>query len=119
MSKEIFLEDGSVRMMKDPLFMKGYLAGYWDGVRDSKAGSVAQWQESDIGQLPVEAMGVSSRACNCLLYSGCTYIKDVIALSDDAVRRMRNLGPKTASEIADWMMDHGIVSSAWSNYIKV
>lgn len=98
--------------------MRGYLAGYWDGVKDSISGSVTQWQENDIGKLPIQAMGLSSRACNCLVYSGCTYVKDVIALSDDAIIRMRNMGPKTAAEIAGWMIEHGILSSAWSGYFR-
>ena len=105
-------------MRTEPLYMRGYLAGYWDGVRDSVSGTVMQWHENDIGQLPVQAMGLSSRACNCLIYSGCVYIKDAVALSDDTIMRMRNMGPKTAAEIAGWMIEHGIFSSAWSGYLR-
>lgn len=105
-------------MRMEPLYIRGYLAGYRDGVRDSVSGNVLQWQENDMGQLPVQAMGLSSRACNCLIYSGCVHIKDVVALSDDTIVRMRNMGPKTAAEIAEWMIEHGILSTAWSGYLR-
>ena len=105
-------------MRMEPLYMRGYLAGYRDGVRDSVSGKGLQWQENDMGQLPVQAMGLSSRACNCLIYSGCVHIKDVVALSDDTIMRMRNMGPKTAAEIAEWMIEHGILSTAWSGYLR-
>ena len=103
-------------MTKEPLYVKGYLAGYWDGVRDSAVGCIAQWQENDIARLPVQAMGLSTRACNCLVHSGLTYVKDVVALNEDEIMRIRNLGPKTAPEIADWMVGHGILNSAWLKY---
>ena len=67
--------------------------------------------------LPVKAMGLSSRVSNCLINSGCTHVCDVIRLSSSQIMRMRNLGSKTASEIAQWVIEHGILSSAWSEYI--
>ena len=55
-------------MSNDLLYKKGYAAGYWDGVRDAHSGTVTDWRSSDIKKLPVRAMGISSRACNCLMF---------------------------------------------------
>ena len=104
-------------MRMDPLYYKGYITGYRDGVKDAALGKVADGQSSDIGKLPIQAMGLSTRACNCLVYCGCTHVEDVIALSSYAIMSMRNLGPKTASEIARWLTEHGILCSAWAEYL--
>lgn len=104
-------------MTEDSLYQKGYIKGYWDGVKDTATGKVADWEKSDIAKLPIKAMLLSPRACNCLMHCGCTNVGDVIALSSDRILRMRNLGPKTAAEIASWVIEHGILCSAWSEYI--
>ena len=104
-------------MSNDSLYQKGYIEGYWDGVKDTLSGRVTDWQGSDLAKLPIRSMALSSRACNCLLQCGCTHVGDVIALSSDVILRMRNLGPKTASEIAGWLVEHDILGSAWSEYV--
>ena len=96
--------------------MKGYLAGYRDGVQDAISGKVTS-EEADVKKLPVQTMGLSARACNSLVYGGCSCIGDVIALSSSEIMKMRNVGEKTASEIARWLVEHGILYSAWSEYL--
>ena len=108
---------GLMSMLNDLHNKNGYIAGYWDGVKDACCGKAEQWQSKNIMKLAVKAMGLSARAGNCLINSGCTYIGDVIQLSSCQIMRMRNLGPKTASEIAQWVMEHGILSTAWSEFI--
>jgi len=102
---------------KDPLDYKGYIAGYWDGVKDTISGKVTEQQSSDIGKLPIHAMKISTRAHNCLLYSGCRYVEDVIALDSNSILTMRNLGSKSASEIANWLAENGVFCSAWMVYL--
>lgn len=103
-------------MCKNPICYEAYLAGYRDGVKDVTSGKAVAWQLSDLGKLPIKAMALSTRAYNCLVNCGCTYVEDVIALSSYSIMTMRNLGPKTAAEIAHWLLDHGILSSAWTEY---
>ena len=98
-------------------YRNGYVAGYWDGVKDACCGKTTQWKSGDMMNLPVKAMGLSSRALNCLICNGCTNVGDVLQLSSCQIMRMRNLGPKTASEIAQWIIEKGILSTAWSEYI--
>jgi len=104
-------------MLNDLHYKNGYIAGYWDGVKDVYCGKATQWQSKEMMNLPVKAMGLSSRAMNCLINSGCTHVGDVVQLCSSQIMRMKNLGPKTASEIAQWVIEHGILSTAWSEYI--
>ena len=104
-------------MCRDPRYYEGYIAGYRDGVKDCISGKTEDWRFSDIGKMPVGAMGLSTRAYNCLTRYGCVNVEDVFALSKDSIMRMRNVGTKTAAEIAHWMIEHGILASAWSEYL--
>lgn len=104
-------------MRREPLYYEGYIAGYRDGVKDAVTGNVTDWKTADIRKMPVRAMALSTRAYNCLMHSGCTYVEDVIALSSCSIMTMRNLGSKTASEIAHWLAEHGIACSAWTEYL--
>ena len=87
-------------MLNDSLYKKGYIAGYWDGVKDSLSGKTIDWRSSDIGELPIQAMGISTRACGALMHSGYTHVKDLLSISSYDIGRMRNVGRKTTSEIA-------------------
>lgn len=104
-------------MSNDPLYKKGYIAGYWDGVKDAASGKVTDWQSTDIAKLPIQAMGISTRACNCLVYSGYTHVQDLLSLNSCEIGRMRNVGKKTSSEIAKWLTDHGFFCTAWSEFL--
>lgn len=102
-------------MKKNPGYCEGYAAGDWDGVRDAEIGRVSSRQALDMGKMPVRAMGISARGYNCLTCYGCTWVEDVVSLNAFAIRSMRNLGPKTASEIAAWLAEHGLDCGAWSD----
>ena len=114
--KDLFRRD-FVDMRKNALYNHQYVTGYWDGVKDAMAGRITQLHESDVTKMPINAMAVSRRAKNCLIYYGCTHVSDVIALSSDSILRIRNLGSKTADEIAQWLIENGILCSAWSAFI--
>ena len=100
----------------DPYY-RGYIAGYRDGIKDGSCGKSASTVESDIVNLPIQAMALSTRAKNCLSQAGCKYIEDVASLNARTIAQIRNLGAKTASEIAHWLDSHGICYSAWSEYL--
>lgn len=98
-------------------YCEGYIAGYLDGVRDGRNGKEADFAEGDMAALPVRAMDVSARARNCLSAAGCGQVADILALDARTVATMRNLGVKTAAEIAHWLDGHGIRSSVWARYL--
>lgn len=103
--------------LKDDPYYKGYIAGYRDGMTDAMNGKAYNSLESDVAQLSLHAMSLSARALNCLSNANCQTVADVAALSESTIATMRNMGRKTASEIANWLDKHGIHGSAWSKYI--
>ena len=106
-----------MKCRQEGLYYEGYLAGYRDGVRDGISGKATVNIGNDLKELPVWAMSLSARACNCLTRAGCKSVADVLSLSDHTIATMRNLGVKTAAEIADWLEAHGAGYSAWSKYL--
>ena len=104
-------------MVSDPLYKKGYIQGYWDGIKDATSGKTTDWQRLDIVELTIQAMGISTRACNCLKNAGYTHVKDLLTLNSYDIGRMRNIGRVTASEIARWLTEQGILCTAWSEYV--
>ena len=98
-------------------YYKGYVAGYRDGTADAANGAVREMNEQDITSLPIEMAELSARARNCLSRAGCIRISDATSLNDHTIATMRNLGRKTASEIARWLDEHGICYSAWNKYL--
>ena len=103
--------------LKDSQYYKAYIAGYRDGVADALKGKVQTHTTNDPAKNPVAVMGLSTRARNCLIRSGCQTIADVLALDEHAIRTMHNLGKKTAFEIAQWLVDHYYFSGAWVQYL--
>lgn len=103
--------------LKDSQYYKFYIAGYRDGVADALAGKVQSHTTNDPSKIPVAVMGLSARARNCLIRSGCNTIADVLALEECAIRTMHSLGQKTACEIAQWLAEHYYFSSAWVQYL--
>ena len=105
-----------MRRTPDDLYYKGYIAGYRDGILDAAKG-IKPDMVQDANNLPLAAAPLSARARNCLHSAGCKSVTDAAKLSDQAIATMRNLGPKTASEIAHWLDLQGIRFSAWSKYL--
>ena len=98
-------------------YLAGYLTGYRDGVRHAFEGKVSPSIDADLLDLPIDAMNLSTRARNCLIGAHCNCIRDVVSLSDQRISTIRNLGIKTASEIAKWLHSQGLCYSAWSRYL--
>lgn len=106
-----------MEMPKESQYYKAYITGYRDGVADAYSGKVQAHKTRDPAKIPVTVLGLSTRACNCLVRANCQTVADVLALDEYAVRTMRNLGPKTAAEIAQWLVDHYYFSSVWVQYL--
>lgn len=102
---------------KDAQYCKAYIMGYRDGVRDAQSGKNLANIDSDLLKLPVEAMEITTRARNCLLWTKCYTVGDVLHLDADDIRKIRNMGPKTATQIAHWLTAHGFYCSAWTEYL--
>ena len=103
--------------MEESQYRKGYVAGYRDGLKAAAHGKSEENIVGNMPDLPIDAMPISARARNCLIRAGCRYTSDIVKLSDQRIATMRNLGPKSAAEIAQWLDEHGIHYSAWCTYL--
>ena len=101
---------------RESMYYKGYIAGYRAGIAAAEQGNLPETND-ELLSLPIETMQLSSRARNCLTRAGCRYILDVVSLSAPAIASMRNLGSKSASEIAGWLDQNGVCYSPWSKYL--
>ncbi len=95
-------------------FEDGYRKGYRDGLADGKSGKK---KPLELMQLPVEALGLSSRPLNCLRLCGCKRISDVVVLSEEDIRQIRSLGKIGADEIARSLHEHKIYPTDWDEFL--
>lgn len=98
-------------------YREGYMAGYRAGVEDEKNGSSKKSVDSEVMELPIEAMAVSKRAYNCLRVAGCFNVADVAAMDEAALTTARKLGAVTLKEIAAWLQENGILHTAWERHL--
>lgn len=96
-------------------YQKGFLLGYQAGYRDClrKQDQTLNF-ENDI---PLEALGLSTRAYHCLYHFGCRTRKDVVSLKESEIQKMRNLGKKSAAEIAATLESCGISGTPWELFL--
>lgn len=98
-------------------FQTGYSDGYQKGVEDTRNGIKPKNATEEILNIPIENMGLSVHAYNCLRIGGCERVRDVIALESDRILRMRQIGPKTAGEIARVIQGYGLRNTVWDKFL--
>ena len=100
-------------------YRRGYIQGYSVGYEDGKEGRTGIVMNSDdVAELPIGAMGLSTRAYNCLFFAGCRFVSDVVRLRGAQILQMRNLGKVTAAEIAGALENLGIRGTDWDLYLR-
>lgn len=62
----------------------------------------------DFVPTPTDALGLSSRASNCLERKGIKYIEQLLKYDMDELMRIRNMGKHTANEIISKVNQFGI-----------
>ena len=80
-------------------YSRGYEEGYTDGVKDGKAGKERAYGSNELLNRPIESMNLSMRAQNCLKFSDCKRIGDVVRLDAYAISTMSQLGKVTACSV--------------------
>lgn len=98
-------------------YKTGYKQGYKDGYEDGKNGVEKQPISEELLNHPIDSMGLSVRAFNCLQRARCERVGDVVRMSEYQIQTLRNLGPKSANEIACALRDFGIPNTNWASYI--
>lgn len=102
-------------------YNKGYSKGYADGYDHGKSDGLRNvdfsYGPEDLLAQPLEYLNLSTRAYQCVHFKGCKTIGDLVRLSEEEIWRTRNLGKKTAAEIAQKLRDTGVKRSAWDVYL--
>lgn len=94
-------------------YIKDYRQGCLDGYRNG----AGQECLTDIPDLPLEYMGLSARARNCLTLAGMERIRDVASASRAKIQYMRQLGPKSADEVARALRAMSIRGTDWDLFL--
>jgi len=95
----------------------GYCEGYKSGEDDASSGVAGIVRTTDIQDQPIEMLGLSTAAFNCLQFAKIKRIGEVAQLQEEQICVMRNLGIKRADEIARAMQKYGIYHTAWDKYL--
>lgn len=98
-------------------YTHGYKAGYEMGRTDERIGREQSYADNPDMDLTIENLNLSTRAYQCLRKLGCHRIGDVAQKEADDIWRTRNMGKKTADEIARSLRDHGIHNTDWDQFI--
>jgi len=75
-------------------------------------------QESDNGAsselkkflIPIETLGLSARSSNSLDRAGIKYLGELVLMSENEIKEIKNLGKKSLDEIQEVLADHGFDS---------
>lgn len=95
----------------------GYQTGYQDGAVDADSGRSRPVAPDGILNLPIEQLGLSTRAHNCMVAARCKRIGDVARLSEEQIATMKSLGKVSANEIAQALKAQGVQNTAWDKYL--
>lgn len=109
--------DEYMRLMKARAYNRGYMAGYQQGIKDSRSGKVGSETEPELLDLPIRFLNLSARPFNSLDRAGHRTIRDIISLDQREIRIIRNLGTKGLHEIAQALWDRGIQESEWNEWL--
>lgn len=98
---------GYMRKRIQEEYQRGYHLGYCTGYRKGLE-EVPDAPDTDILDLPLETLGLSPRALNCLKVKGYQSIRDIVELKEPQIFCIRNLGKKCGQEIGEKLHVFGI-----------
>lgn len=98
-------------------FSKGYAEGYRHGRIDQENNVDYSYGPEDLLAQPIEYLNLSTRAQQCLFYRHCETVGDAVRLSEETIRTTRNLGKKSADEIARKLRAAGAQGSDWDQFL--
>lgn len=105
---------GYLKRVSDAQYRHGFRAGFVEG---RKLAQIPQGQQDDILDQPIDCLDISVRAYNCLIFANCRQLRDVAAMSKHTIFATRNLGIKSAREIAKALLAQGIRDTAWEDHL--
>lgn len=102
-------------------YNKGYSKGYRDGYRhgrtDAENNVAFSYGPEDLLSQPIQYLNLSTRAQQCMFGFGCKTVGDIVRLTEEQIMRTRNLGKKSADEIARKLNAAGAKGSPWDQFL--
>lgn len=102
-------------------YNKGYSKGYRDGYRhgrtDAENNVAFSYGPEDLLSQPIQYLNLSTRAQQCMFGLGCKTVGDIVRLTEEQIMRTRNLGKKSADEIARKLNAAGAKGSPWDQFL--
>lgn len=98
-------------------FEMGYVKGYEDAEADARNGFTRTKRDISIMSLPLEILQLDIRPYNCLYYNGCRTVGDCIRMDEYHIRRIRNLGKKSADAIARALRRMDVRNTVWDQFL--
>jgi len=102
-------------------FNKGYSKGYTDGYRHGKTDAennvTYSYGPEELLAKPIQHLNLSTRSQQCMFALHCETVGDVVRLTEEQIMRTRNLGKKSADEIARKLNAAGAKGSAWDQFL--
>lgn len=97
-------------------FESGYVKGYEDAETDIRKGFSRTQRDISIMSLPLEVLQLDTRSYNCLFYNGCRTVGDCIRMDEHQIKRIRNLGKKSADAIARALRRLDVQNTEWERF---
>lgn len=98
-------------------YSKGYADGYRHGKTDGENNITYSYGPEDLLAQPIQYLNLSTRSQQCMFSLRCETVGDVVRLTEEQIMRTRNLGKKSADEIARKLQAVGVVGSAWDQFL--
>ena len=103
----------------DSQYKKGYKDGYTKGLNDAKNHKDEMGNRDTFLEKSIESVELSIRAYNCLKQAGVDTINDLLNFNDiESIYKIRNLGRKSAIEIAKKLYELGIYGTEWEKLLE-
>lgn len=113
--------DGYIRMLrnqeKKQSYERGYMDGYYKGIKEANAGEVKPGVSVRIIDLPIEALCLQVGTVRCLREADVNKIAELLILNEIEVKRIPKLSTKRRLEIAVGLKRFQICNDVWEFYL--
>ncbi len=113
--------DGYIQMLREEdkkkSYDRGYLDGYYQGIKEANTGETRPGISVRIVDLPIEALCLSVGTAQCLRDAGFERIAQLLILDEKEVKRIPKLMTKRRLEIAVGLKRFQICNDVWRFYL--
>ena len=96
---------------------RGYMDGYYQGVKDANEGKTKPGVSVNIVELPIEALSLSVGAVQCLRNAGIEKIAELLVLDEKNIKHVPKLWTRRRQEIATGLNRYQICNEVWEYYL--